>query len=486
MNKKMVAYTLGRLLQIEAVLLAIPLIVSLLYREPLRYAASFLVIALLTGGIGYMFTKKIPRIKTFYAKEGFVIVSLSWILLSFFGALPFVLNGDIPSLVDAFFETASGFTTTGASILTDVEALAHSSLFWRSFTHLIGGMGVLVFALAVLPQMESETVHIMKAEVPGPTFGKIVSRISHSARILYYMYLIFTAVVIVLLIIAGMPVFDSFIHAFGAAGTGGFGMKNGSIAPYDSVWIEVILGAGMLVFGTNFNLYFLIFTRHIKEALKSEELKWYLGFITGAIALITMQLTFSSETYHNGLEALRHSFFSVISLMTTTGFSTDNFNNWPLFSQMILILLMFVGGMAGSTGGGMKVSRIVILIKTAFSELKRNAYPNRIVSMHFEDKPVEGGMIKAIANYLIVYVGIFVLLLLIISFQLDDFTSAFTTVAATLNNIGPGLGMVGPDSSYAFFNPFNKLILSITMIMGRLEIFPILILFSPGIWRKRA
>lgn len=486
MNKKMVAYTLGRLLQIEAVLFLIPLVVSLIYREPWRYPASFLLVGLLTGIIGYMFTKKMPKVKSLYAKEGFVIVSLSWILLSFFGALPFVLNGGIPSLVNAFFETTSGFTTTGASILTDVEGLSHSNLFWRSFTHLIGGMGVLVFALAVLPQMESESIHIMKAEVPGPSFGKIVSRLSDSARILYYIYLIFTAIVIGALILAGMPVFDSFIHAFGAAGTGGFGMRNGSVAPYNSVSIEVILGIAMLVFGANFNLYFLVFTHHIKDALKSEELKWYIGFVAGAILLTTTQLTLSTDTYHNALEALRDSFFSVISIITTTGFSTDNFNQWPLFSRMILLFVMFVGGMAGSTGGGIKVSRVAILIKTAFSELKRNAYPNRIVSVQFEDKPVEGLIIKAIANYLIVYVAIFTTILLIISLQLDDFTSAFSAVAATFNNIGPGLGVVGPDSSYVFFNSFNKIVLSIAMIMGRLEIFPILILFSPGIWRRRA
>jgi len=482
----MVAYVLGRLLQIEAVLLAIPLGVSLLYREPLRYPASFLLVSLLTGLIGYTFTKKMPRVKNLYAKEGFVIVSLSWILLSFFGALPFVLNTDIPSLVNAFFETTSGFTTTGASILTDVEALSHSSLFWRSFTHLTGGMGVLVFALAVLPQMESESVHIMKAEVPGPTFGKIVSRLSHSARILYYIYLIFTAIVVGLLILAGMPAFDSFIHAFGAAGTGGFGMRNGSIAPYDSAAIEFILGMAMLIFGANFNLYFLVFTHHIKDALKSEELRWYIGFVAGAIFLIAAQLYLTSGSYIYGLEAVRDSFFSVISVMTTTGFSTANFNQWPLFSRMILLFLMFIGGMAGSTGGGIKVSRVAILIKTAFSELKRNAYPNRIVSLHFEDKPVEGRIIKAIANYLIVYIMIFAAILLIISLQLDDFTSAFSAVAATFNNIGPGLGVVGPDSSYVFFNDFNKIILSAAMIMGRLEIFPILILFSPSIWRKRA
>lgn len=483
MNKQMVAYILGRLLQIEALLLFIPLIVSLIYREPSRYALSYLVVAMVTGIIGYLFTKKHPKIKNLYAKEGFVIVSLSWILLSFFGALPFVLSGDIPSLVDAFFETTSGFTTTGASILDDVEALSRSNLFWRSFTHLIGGMGVLVFALAVLPQMESESVHIMKAEVPGPSFGKIVSRLSESARILYYIYLIFTVLVILALITAGMPIFDSFIHAFGAAGTGGFGMRNGSIAPYDNVAIEMILGFAMLLFGANFNLYFLLLTRHFKEAFRSEELRWYVGLAFAAIAAITVQLSLSA---YSSSEALRHSFFSVTSIMTTTGFSTDNFNTWPLFSRAILLLLMFVGGMAGSTGGGIKVSRVAILVKTAFSELKRNTYPNRIVSMHFEHKSVEGKMIKAIANYLIVYVLVFVVILLIISLQLDDFTSAFSAVAANFNNIGPGLGVVGPDSSYSFFNSINKLVLSIAMIMGRLEIFPILILFSPAIWRRRA
>lgn len=483
MNKQMVAYILGRLLQIEAILLFLPIVVSIIYRESVRYALSFLVVALVTGIIGYLFTKKRPKIKNLYAKEGFVIVSLSWILLSFFGSLPFVLNGDIPSLVDAFFETTSGFTTTGASILTDVEALSRSSLFWRSFTHLIGGMGVLVFALAILPQMESESVHIMRAEVPGPTFGKIVSKLSKSAQILYYIYLIFTVAVVIALIIAGMPVFDSFIHAFGAAGTGGFAMRNGSVAPYDSVAIEIILGIAMLVFGANFNLYFLILTRHFKEVFKSEELRWYLGFVFGAIALITIQL---SLTAYSSSLALRHSFFSVISIMTTTGFSTDNFNTWPLFSRMILLFTMFIGGMAGSTGGGIKVSRVAILIKTAFSELKRNAYPNRIVSMHFESKPVDAKMIKAIANYLIVYIMVFVFILSLISLEVDDFTSAFSAVAANFNNIGPGLGVVGPDSSYGFFGPFNKIVLSIAMIMGRLEIFPILILFSPGIWRRRA
>lgn len=483
MNKRIVAYILGRLLQIEAILLLVPIVISLIYREPLRNSLSFLLVALVTGITGYLFTKKIPKNRSLYAKEGFVIVSLSWILLSFFGAIPFVLNGDIPSIIDAFFETSSGFTTTGASILDNVENLAYSSLFWRSFTHLIGGMGVLVFALAVLPHMESETVHIMKAEVPGPTFGKIVARLSKSARILYIIYLVMTGATVLLLILAGMPVFDSFIHAFGAAGTGGFGMKNGSVAPYDSVAIEIILGIAMILFGTNFNLYFLLVTKHFKEVFRSEELRWYLGFIIGSITLITIHL---SLTTHSVLQALRDSFFSVSSIITTTGFSTDNFNNWSLFAQLILLALMFVGGMAGSTGGGIKVSRVAMLIKTAFTELKRNTYPNRIVSVHFEDKPVKGQMIQAVTNYLIIYILIFVIMVFIISIETPDFTSAFSAVAATFNNIGPGLGMVGPDANFSLFSPFIKILLSFVMIMGRLEIFPILILFYPGIWRRSA
>lgn len=484
MNKRMVLFVLGRLLQINAALLTFPLIVSLIYDEPIKYTLSFLVVGIFSAITGYLLSMKPPKVKKMYAKEGFIIVSASWFLLSLVGALPFVLSGDIPSIIDAIFETASGFTTSGTSILDDVEALGYSTLFWRSFTHLVGGMGVLVFALAILPQTDSESVHIMKAEVPGPTFGKIVSKLSSSARILYIIYLGMTAVLVLVLFAAGMNFFDSMLHAFGVAGTGGFGIKNGSVAPYDSVTIEIILGVGMLIFGVNFNIYYYMLFKNVKEIFRSEEIKWYLGIVLSAILLITIQLTL--ENVHSVTQALRHSFFTVSSIITTSGFSTDNFGQWPLFSQVILLLLMFIGGMAGSTAGGLKVSRIAIMVKTAFSELKRMAYPNRVVSLHFESKPLGGQIIKAVANYLLVYLIIFVALVLLLSIELPDFMSAFSAVATTFNNIGPGLGVVGPDASFSLLSPFSKVLLSIAMIMGRLEIFPVLILFSPNTWRKKA
>lgn len=479
----MVRYVLGRILQIEGLLMLLPLIVSVLYKEPSRYILSFSAVAVLVFFIGMSLSTIKISTKGIYAKEGFVIVSLSWVLLSFFGALPFVLSGDIPSLIDAFFETASGFTTTGASILTDVEALSHSTLFWRSFTHLIGGMGVLVFALAVLPKTESESVHIMKAEVPGPTFGKLVSKLSSSARILYIIYLSMTVAVILLLWMGNVPFFESILLAFGAAGTGGFGVRNGSIAPYDSLYVEIVLGISMLLFGVNFNLYFMLLNKHVKEVFRNEELKWFFGITIGAILLITMDL---SVDYQSIVMALRDSFFTVSSIITTSGFSTSDFGQWPLFSQLVLLGLMFIGGMAGSTAGGIKVSRIAIMFKTAIAELKRTAYPNRVVSIHFEEKPLGGRIIHSIVNYLIVYVFVFSAILLLVSREVPDFISAFSTVATTFNNIGPGLGIVGPASNFSFYSPLNKILLSFVMIMGRLEIFPILILFSPSIWRRRA
>lgn len=467
---------------VVAGLMFFPIVVSLIYREPIRYLLSFLFTAILMVGIGFSFSRTKMNTHKLYAKEGFIIVALSWILVSAFGALPFVISGDIPSFVDAFFETSSGFTTTGSSILTDVEALSHSMLFWRSFTHLIGGMGVLVFALAVLPSSDSESVHIMKAEMPGPTFGKLVSRLSSTARILYIIYFVMTLVVIFLLWLAGLPLFDSLLLSFGVAGTGGFGIVNGSIAPYNSVAIELILGIGMLIFGINFNLFFLMVNKEFKQALKNEELRWYLRIVGISIVLISINLVMHAVPV---LTSLRDSFFTVSSVITTSGFSTALFEHWPMFSQLILLLLMFIGGMAGSTAGGLKVSRIAILVKSGIAELKRAVRPNRVVTVQFENKLMDEKELNKIYSYVIIYAFIFVATTLMVSFEAPDFISAFSTVATTINNIGPGLGAVGPGGNFSMYSPFIKVVLSFIMIIGRLEIFPVLILLSPNTWRKR-
>lgn len=473
---------LGYILIIIGGLMVLPLIVSLIYQEPIRYTLSFLFTALLTMIAGFFLSRIELETRNFYAKEGFVIVSLSWVLASLFGAIPFVLSGDIPLFIDAFFEMSSGFTTTGASILTDVEALSHSMLFWRSFTHFIGGMGVLVFVLAILPQAESGSVHIMKAEMPGPTFGKLVSRLSSSARILYIIYFVLMLVVISLLWLAGAPLFHAILLSFGTAGTGGFGIVNGSIAPYNNLAIELILSFGVIAFGINFSLYYMVLNKQLKKALQSEELKWYLGIIGVSVLLITLNLATNSYGWS---ASLRDSFFTVSSIITTTGYTTALFDSWPLFSQLILLTLMFFGGMAGSTAGGLKISRVMILMKSAWAEIKRTVRPNRIVTIRSEDKRIDSSVINAIFSYLAVYTVIYIATMLLVSFETPDFFSAFSTVAATINNIGPGFGIVGPSQNFSSFSPMIKLVLSFIMIMGRLEIFPVLILLSPNTWRKR-
>lgn len=464
MNKSVVKFIIGKILRIEAILMIAPLIVSFIYREDGLYQFSFLIIIVVLFLISYLLSRGEVNKRQMYAKEGFVIVSLSWILLSFFGSLPFVISGDIPSLIDAFFETSSGFTTTGSSILTDVEALAHSMLFWRSFTHLVGGMGVLVFALAVMPQTGSESVHIMKAEVPGPVFGKVVAKLSASARILYLIYLSMAAIMVVLLLFGGMSFFDALLHAFGTAGTGGFGVRNGSILAYDSAYIDVILSVGMIFFGINFNLYYFILIGSVKEAFSSEELRWYFTIIGSAVLLICLNIYTSYESTGT---MLRDVFFSVSSIITTTGFSTVNFGNWPLFSKTILLLLMFFGGCAGSTAGGLKISRVALLTKSAIAEFKRMSQPNRMVVVKHEKKTIERDTIRSVVNYLLVYIVIFIGLVLIISLDFNDFESAFSSIVATFNNIGPGLGQVGPMGGYSGLSNWSKILLSFVMIAGR-------------------
>lgn len=481
MNKQIVRYVVGRLLQVEALLLVLPLVVSFIYQEAPLYKMSFFVVLLNLLIIGQLLALKMPSNIRLTAREGFVIVALSWVLFSFFGGLPFVINGDIPSLVDAFFETSSGFTTTGSSILPDVEKLAHSSLFWRSFTHLIGGMGILVFALAILPKMDSQSVNIMRAETPGPTFGKLVSKLSASARILYLIYLVMTAVVVLLLYLGGMSLFDSLLHAFGVAGTGGFGIRNGSVAPYETPYFEWVIGIGMLTFGINFNLIYLFFLGKFKQVWQSEELKWYLWIVTGAIGLICLNLWHS---YDSVSVLIRDVFFTVSSIITTTGFSTADFGEWPLFSQSILLLLMFVGGCAGSTAGGLKVSRVVVYGKIFVAEVKRMANPSRIVTVLYDKKSLNKNIKHSVANYLVIYFMLFIGILLLITLDAPDFLSGFSAVAATFNNIGPALGVVGPAYSFAELSDFSKVLLSFAMLAGRLELFPILILFAPRTWKS--
>ncbi|TLQ49478.1 TrkH family potassium uptake protein [Ruoffia tabacinasalis] len=482
MNTQFIRYTLGNILMILAGLMLLPLIVSVIYQESWVNIASFLGTSLVTLVIGFALSRTKLHRRTFYAREGFTIVSLSWFLISFVSAIPFVLSQQIPSFVDAFFEMTSGFTTTGASILLDVEALSHSMLFWRSFSHFVGGMGVLVFALAILPKAESSSVHIMKAEMTGPTFGKLVSKLSSTARILYIIYFTFMMITLVCLYIAGVPFFEAMLLAFGTAGTGGFGVLNGSIAPYDSFTVEMILSIGMIIFSINFNLFYLVYIHQAKRILKSEELRWFLAIIAIAVLLISINLISTSYGVSN---AFRDSFFTVASIISTTGYSTALFDHWPLFSQLILILLMFVGGMAGSTAGGLKVSRILLLVKIGWAEIKQTIRPNRVVTIDYEGRRIDSKLANTVLSYLVVYIIIFIVAVLVISLETPNLLSSFSTVAATLNNIGPGLGIVGPSQNFAHFSPFIKIFLSFIMIMGRLEIFPMIILFAPNTWLKR-
>lgn len=473
---------LGRILMIEALFMIPPLIVGIIYREPSNNLLAFGVTIGLLLSTGLIMSRGQINQDFIGIKEGFAIVSLSWILLSFFGGLPFVFSGEIPSLVDAFFETSSGFTTTGASILVDVEAMSQSMLFWRSFTHLIGGMGILVFALAVLPKTGQGSVHIMAAEVPGPTFGKLVPKLHVTARILYKIYLGMTMVLILLLILCGMGPFDAMIHAFGAAGTGGFSNKIASAGHFNSAAVDYVLGIAMIVFGVNFDLYYLISIGRWREALESEELRSFLKIIGVACVLIMLLL---APKYSSFSRLLRDVFFTVSSIISTTGYATVDFDLWPLFTHYILLILMFIGSCAGSTAGGLKVSRVLILFKSGLGEVKRVLSPHRVMVVTKDKRPVKRETIQSAHMYLTLYIAVFGFSLLLVTLDAPDFMTAFSAVAATLNNIGPGLAAVGPTKSFAFFSDFSKVVLSFTMIIGRLEILPMLILFSPSTWTKR-
>lgn len=475
----MIAYIIGRILLTEAALLVLPLLVTVLYGEsPVPFLIPILLLALCGGAMGW----KKPKSTALYARDGLAVVALAWICMSLFGALPFVLSGDIPNYVDAFFETVSGFTTTGSSILTEIEPLSRGGLFWRSFTHWVGGMGVLVFVMAILPMNDGHGMHLMRAEVPGPTVGKLVSRMSDTAKILYSIYLVMTVVEIVLLLAGGMPLYDAAIHAFGTAGTGGFSCRNLSVGAYDSVYFDVVIGVFMLLFGVNFNLYYFLLIRRFRDVLHSEELRAYLLIVAASVLAIAVNI---SHLYQSFAASLRYAFFQVSSIITTTGYATADFNAWPAFSKAILVILMFVGACAGSTGGGMKVARIVILAKTSVCDMRKMLHPNAVATVRFEGKPIGEKNIRSVHLFLTVYLIVFTISCLLLSLEEMDLVTTFTAVAACMNNIGPGLEVVGPMGNFAAFSPWAKVLLSFDMLVGRLEIFPMLLLFAPSIWKRK-
>lgn len=478
MNRSLILFFTGRLIRMEALLLLLPLVVSAIYGERCFWSFLMVIVLALLLGQAMMWVFK-PTNRTIYAREGFIIVALSWLICSALGALPFVLSGAIPSYTDAFFETVSGFTTTGASILTNVEALSHGLLFWRSFTHWIGGMGILVFIVALLPGVSDRSIHILKAEMPGPIMGKLVPRIKDTAKILYLIYIVMTLVQIILMCAGGMPLFDSVLYTFGTAGTGGFGIKADSVASY-SPYLQWVITIFMLLFSINFNLYFLMLRRRFKDAFSSSELWCFLGIVGVSVALITLNIR---SMYPSIWETLRHGAFQVSSIISTTGFATTDFDLWPSLSKAILLVLMFIGACAGSTGGGLKVSRVIILFKSIKRELTRLLHPRSVGSVKFEGKVLDDGTLSNVRNYFAVYMFCFFILFLLVSFEPFSMETNFSAVAACFNNIGPGLAAVGPTLSYAEYGVFSKWLLSFAMLLGRLEIFPLLLAFSPSSWR---
>ncbi len=474
----MIRYILGYVLKLEAALMLLPCIIAIIYSETQGF--SFMIAIALCLAFGFLLSFKKPENTLFYLKEGCVATALSWVLLSIFGALPFVFCGEIPSFTDALFETISGFTTTGSSILSDVEALSFCMLFWRSFTHWVGGMGVLVFLLAVVPLSGGSNFNLMRAESPGPSVGKLVPKLRSTARILYIIYFGMTVLEIFLLLAAGMPWFDAITTAFGTAGTGGFGIKGDSIAGY-SVLIQWIVTIFMILFGVNFNAYYLLLFGSIKDVLKCEEVRYYFGIILSAIVFITFNIL---GTVGNLFTALTQASFQVGSIITTTGFATADFDLWPEASKSLLVILMFCGACAGSTGGGIKVSRIIIAAKTVKKELISYVHPKSIRKIKFEDKPLDHDVVRSINVYFMTFIIVFCLSVFLISLEGKDFTTNFTAVTATINNIGPGLNLVGPTANFGHYNMFSKYVLMFDMLAGRLELFPMLILFNPELWRE--
>lgn len=475
----MLGHLLGVILLIEAGLMLLPTLTALLYGEsPIPFLAT---IALLLA-VSLPNTVLRPKNRRIYAKEGFVCVVAAWILMSLFGALPFVISGAIPNYIDAVFETVSGLTTTGATILSEIESLPRGILFWRSFTHWIGGMGVLVFVLAILPSGDGRAIHLMRAEVPGPTKGKLVPKLRETAQILYMIYLSLTALETILLLIAGLPFYDALVSTFATVGTGGFSVLNASIAGYGNPAAEWIVAVFMLLSGINFNLYFFLLMRRFKDVLKSEELRVYLAICALSVAVITLNTV---RMFDGVADCLRSSFFQVTSIMSTTGFSTVNYDTWPELSKTVLALLTVIGACAGSTAGGLKISRIILVFKSIVREIKHMVRPKSVNVIRLDGEVVSEETVKASTNYLSLYIVLVILSTLLISVDNFDFTTNLTAVLACINNVGPGLSVVGPAGNFAGFSYFSKIILSAMMLLGRLEIMPVMILFSVGTWKKK-
>ena len=474
MNYKMIGYLMGQLVRVLGLLMLLPLLIGLIYHEPAS-AWAFLGTAAVLILAGTLITLKKPENKDIYTREGMAAVAGTWILVSILGAVPYTLSGEIPNFADAIFETASGFTTTGATILNDIESVSHACLFWRSFSHWLGGMGVLVFVLAVLPQNDTRTMHLVRAESPGPTAGKLVSRMSDSVRTLYGIYIALTVLEMILLLFSKMNFFEALNTAFSTAGTGGFGLTNHSIADYDSVYIDVIITVFMLLFSVNFSLYYLLLTKKFSQVFKNEELRFFLSIVAASSVMIAINII---PIYGDFFNSLRYSSFQVLTMISTAGFATADFTDWPFFSQMILILLMFVGGCAGSTGGGLKVMRILILCKTALREIKCVLNPRAVVSVKCDGKAIDKEIVRSVSFYFVLFMLLLAISSLILSLDGHDVGTTVTAVITCLNNVGPGLNEISPSGNFAGFSSWAKLFLSLDMLLGRLEIYPMLVLFT--------
>ncbi len=482
MNIRAIGFFLGHILRLEALFMLPAMGLSFFYGETVAAQAFFLTILVIGVFSGLLILQR-PRDMRIHSKEGFVTVALSWVVISIMGALPFWLSGNIPSFVDAFFETVSGFTTTGASILTDVEALPKGLLYWRSFTHWLGGMGVLVFMLAVVPMStgNGDSLHLLRAESPGPVVGKLAPKMYRSARILYTIYVAMTLIEIFLLLLGGMPLFDSITVSFGTAGTGGFAITNTSIAAYPSYYLQGVIAVFMALFGVNFGIYYLILAGDFRQALRSEELRTYWGIML----ISTLLIAFNSASHFPTLfDAFHHSFFQVSSIMTTTGFATADFNLWPEFSRYLLVLLMVLGASAGSTGGGIKTARVVILWKAAKNGIQKMLHPRSVRVIKMEGKVVEDQVVAGVNVFMTAYCIIAAVSMGLVALDNFSMETTITSVLACLNNIGPGLDLVGPTGNYSALSDMSKLVLSLDMLAGRLEIFPLLLLFAPSVWKR--